>query len=194
MDLARWAERSGVARAAAYRWFRAGVLLVSAQRVGRLILVSDAAAQTSRRGRTAVYGRVSAADQKSVLDRQVPRVTAWTTTQQMPVDKVVTAVGSALNGHRRTFLALRRDPAVTRIVVEHRDRFWRFGSQYVQAALAAQGRALLVVDPAGFDDDLVGDVTEVLASMWAGLYGKRAVQSRAKRGLACAAAGDVEAA
>ena len=145
MNLAAWAERNGVARVTAYRWFRAGLLPVPAQRVGRLILVNDAAAEAPRRGRTVVYARVSSADQKSDLDRQVARVTAWATTQQMPVDKVVTEVGSALNGHRRKFLGLLRDPAVTRIVVEHRDRFCRFGSEYVEAALsgerAAQNRA-----------------------------------------------------
>ncbi|NKE29777.1 IS607-like element IS1602 family transposase, partial [Mycobacterium tuberculosis] len=97
---------------------------------------------------------------------------------------VVTEVGSALNGHRRKFLALLRDPSVKRIVVEHRDRFCRFGSEYVEAALAAQGRELVVVDSAEVDDDLVRDMTEILTSMCARLYGKRAAQNRAKRALA----------
>lgn len=121
-------------------------------------------------------------------------MTAWATTHQMPVDQVVTEVGSVLNGHRRKFLALLRDPAVRRIAMEHRDRFCRFGSKYVEAALAAQVRALVVVDSAGVDDDLVRDMTEMLRSMCARLYGKRAAQNRAKRALAGAAAGDVEAA
>jgi predicted site-specific integrase-resolvase len=187
LNLAAWAERNGVARVTAYRWFRAGLLPVPAQRVGRLILVKDAAAETLGRGQSAVYARVSSADQKSDLDRQVARVTAWATAEQIPVDKVVTEVGSALNGHRRKFLALLRDPAVTWIVVEHRDRFCRFGSECVEAALAAQGRALVVVDSAEVDDDLVRDMTEILTSMCARLYGKRAAQNRAKRALAAAA-------
>jgi predicted site-specific integrase-resolvase len=194
MNLATWAECNGVARVSAYRWFRAGGLPVSAHRVGRLILVNDAAAETSRRGRTAVYARVFSAEQKSDRDRQVARVTAWARTQQMPVDKVVTEVGSALNGHRRKFLALRRDRVVTRIVVEHRDRFCRFGSEYVEAALAAQGRVLVVVDSAEVDDDLVGDMTEILTSMCARLYGIRAAHNRAKRALAAAATDDAQAA
>jgi predicted site-specific integrase-resolvase len=37
------------------------------------------------------------------------------------------------------------------------DRFCRFGSGYVQAALAAQGPELVVVDTAEVDDDLVRD-------------------------------------
>jgi predicted site-specific integrase-resolvase len=80
-------------------------------------------------------------------------------------------------------------------VVEHRDRFCRFGSEYVQAALAAQGRELVVVDSSEVDDDLVRDVTEVLTSMCARLYGKRAAADRAERGVAAAAdGGECEAA
>lgn len=187
MNLAVWAERNGVARVTAYRWFHAGLLPVPARKAGRLILVDDQPADRSRRARTAVYARVSSADQKPDLDRQVARVTAWATTEQIAVDKVVTEVGSALNGHRRKFLALLRDPSVKRIVVEHRDWFCRFGSEYVEAALAAQGRELVVVDSAEVDDDLVRDMTEILTSMCARLYGKRAAQNRAKRALAAAA-------
>jgi predicted site-specific integrase-resolvase len=99
------------------------------------------------------------------------------------VSRVVTEVGSALNGHREKFLGLLRDPAVTTIVVEHRDRFARFGAEYVEAALAAQGRRLLVVDPAGVDDDLVCDVTEILTSLCTRLYGRRAAANRARRAI-----------
>jgi predicted site-specific integrase-resolvase len=73
---------------------------------------------------------------------------------------------------------------VTVIVVEHRDRFARFGAEYVEAALSAQGRRLLVVDPAEVDDDLVRDVTEILTSLCARLYGRRAAADRAARAVA----------
>jgi predicted site-specific integrase-resolvase len=188
MNLVAWAERNGVARVTAYRWFRAGLLPVPARKVRRLILVDAPTVPVEPRSRTAVYARVSSADQKADLDREVARVTGWATSQQIPVDKVVTEVGSALNGHRRKFLAVLGDPSVQRIVVEHRDRFCRFGSEYVQAALAAQGRELVVVDSAEVDDDLVRDMTEILTSMCARLYGKRAALNRARRALAAAAA------
>jgi predicted site-specific integrase-resolvase len=194
MNLAMWAERNGVARVTAYRWFHAGLLPVRARKVGRLILVDEPAGEADPRAGTAVYARVSSADQKADLDRRVARVTAWATAQQIPVDKVVVEVGSALNGHHRKFLALLHDQSVHRIVVQHRDRFCRFGSEYVQAALAAQGRELVVVDAAEVDDDLVRDMTEILTSMCARLYGKRAAENRAKRALAAAAAEDREAA
>ena len=97
---------------------------------------------------------------------------------------MVTEVGSALNGRRRKFLAPLGDPAVSTIVVEHRDRFARFGAEYVEAALSAQGRTLLVVDPAEVDDDLVRDVTDTLTSLCARLYGRRAAANRAAKAVA----------
>jgi predicted site-specific integrase-resolvase len=104
------------------------------------------------------------------------------------VDRVVTEVGSALNGHRRKFLALLADPKVSTVVVEHRDRFARFGAEYVEAAMSASGRRLLVVDPGEVDDDLAGDVTEILTSLCARLYGRRAAANRAARAVAAATA------
>lgn len=124
----------------------------------------------------------------------VARVTAWATAEGMPVDRVVTEVGSALDGHRRKFLTLLRGPSVGRIVVERRDRFCRFGSEYVEAALAAQGRELVVVESAEVDDDPVRDMTEILTSMCDRLYGKRAAANRAKRAISAAAADGCEAA
>ncbi|MBU8859822.1 recombinase family protein [Micromonospora sp. WMMB482] len=82
-------------------------------------------AAKARAGWTVVYARESSADQKADLDRQVARVTVWATGQKLGMDRVVTEVGSALKGHREKFLTLLRDPTVSTIVVEHRDRFVR---------------------------------------------------------------------
>jgi len=178
--LKEWARQQGVHPVTAYRWFREGKLPVPARRAGRLILV-DPGQPPVAPGTAAVYARVSSADQRADLDRQVARVTAWAAGEGLAVSRVVTEAGSALNGKRRKFLALLRDPDVSVIVVEHRDRFARFGAEYVEAALSAQGRRLLVADPSGIDDDLVRDVTEILTSLCARLYGRRAAANRARR-------------
>ncbi|MGN9778279.1 IS607 family transposase [Micromonospora sp. H33] len=191
MNLKEWAKREGVHPVTAYRWFREGKLPVPARRVGGLILVEQPAVP-ARAETVVVYARVSSADQRADLDRQVARVTAWATGQNLAVARVVTEVGSTLNGGGEKFLALLRDPAVTTIVVEHRDRFARFGAEYVEAALTAQGRRLLVVDPAEVDDDLVRDVTEILTSLCARLYGRRVAADRAERAVAAATSGDAE--
>ena len=190
MNLREWALRQGIHPQTAYRWFRQGKLPVPATKMGKLILVGDLEAPAAPGpGRTAIYARVSSADQKADLDRQVARVLSWATEHGLSVDQVVAEVGSALNGQRRKFLALLKDKTVGTILVEHRDRFCRFGAEYVQAALEAQGRRLVVVDPSEVDDDLVRDVTELLTSLCARLYGRRSAANRAKRAVevACGA-------
>ena len=187
MRLSEWAKREGVAYITAWRWWNEGKLPVPARKVGKLILVD---VPEPGRGRTVVYARVFSADQKPDLDGQIARVVAWCGDQCLPVDGTVTEIGSALNGRREKFLRLLGDQAVTTIVVEHRDRFARFGAEYVEAALAASGRRLLVADPAGADDDLVRDVTEILTSLCARLYGRRAAASRAARALAAMESAD----
>ncbi|HEX3960499.1 MAG TPA: IS607 family transposase [Trebonia sp.] len=165
-------------------WYRAVKLPVPARKVGGLVLVGDPAAPAAPGGQTVVHARVSSAGQEADLDRQVARVTGWATGRRLPVDRVVTEVGPALNGRRRKFLALLRDPAVTVTAVEYRDRFARFGAEYVEAALLAQGRRLLVADPGEVDDDLARDVTEVLTSLCARLYGQGGAGDRVARAVA----------
>ena len=157
---------------------------VPTHRVGnKLILVGDLESSQTKQGSTVIYAQVSSSDQKSDLDRQVARVLTWATENGYKIDKVVTEVGSALNGHRRKFLTLLGDSSVTTILVEHRDRFCRFGADYVEAALGAQSRRLVVVDPAEIDDDLVRDVTELLTSLCARLYGRRSASNKAQKAI-----------
>jgi predicted site-specific integrase-resolvase len=191
VNLKEWAAATGISYVTARRQYAAGTLPVPTYRLGRLIMVGEPLTGAKADvGQVVVYARVSSSDQKSDLDRQVARVTTWATGQRLSVDRVVTEVGSAFNGHRKKFVALLRDPAVTTIVVERRDRFARFGAEYVEAALSAQGRRLLVVDPAEVDDDLVRDVTEILTLLCARVYGRRAAANRARRAVEVAT-GDV---
>ncbi|MFG2107670.1 IS607 family transposase [Micromonospora chersina] len=185
MNLKEWAAASGISYATARRRYESGTLPVPAYRLGRLIVVGEpVTGAVPDAGQVVVYAGVSSADQEPDLDRQVARLTMWATGRRLAVDRVVTEVGSALDGQRRKFLSLLGDPGVSTIVVERRDRFARFGAEYVEAALSAQGRRLLVVDPSGVDDDLVGDVTEVLTSLCVRLYGRGAAASRVRRAVA----------
>lgn len=187
MNLREWATSQGIHPQTAYRWFRQGTLPVEATKMGKLILVGDLSSTTvADAGRTVVYARVSSADQKNDLDGQVARVVKWATTNGLSIDEVVTEVGSALNGKRKKFLGLLRDSGVKTIIVEHRDRFAKFGAEYVCATLGATGRRLVVVNDAEVDDDLVRDMTEILTSFCARLYGRRAAANRAAKALAAA--------
>jgi putative resolvase len=141
-----------------------------------------------------VYARVSSHDQRSDLDRQVARLTSWVTSNGHGVGQVVTEVGSGLNGKRPRLRRILSDPDAKVIVVEHRDRLARFGVEHLEAALAAQGRRIVVADPGESTDDLVRDMIEVLTSMCARLYGRRGARNRAMRALTAAKRNPGEAA
>ena len=59
----------------------------------------------------------------------------------------------------------------------------RFGAEYVESALAAQGRRLIVADKSELKDDLVQDMIEVLTSFCARLYGRRSAKNKAMKAL-----------
>ncbi len=64
------------------------------------------------------------------------------------------------------------------IVVEHKDRATRFGVRYLERLLLGQGGAIEVVNLAENDrEDLLADLTSIVYSFTARLYGQR----RAKR-------------
>ena len=188
MNLTEWAHAQGIHAQTAYRWYREGKLPVPARKVGRLILVSpEAAAQAARKADGAgLYARVSSHDQKPDLDGQVARLSAWAAKAGLPVVRAEAEVGSGMNGSRAKVRRLLADPAVTVVVVEHRDRLGRMNTELVEAALSAHGRRLVVLDDSEVTDDLVRDMVEVLTSFCARLYGRRLARNRALKALGCA--------
>ncbi len=86
-------------------------------------------------------------------------------------------------------MRLLADPAISTIVVEHRDRLARFGVEYLEAALRAQGQRVVVADPGETTDDLVRDMVDVLTAFCARLYGRRSARNRALRALTATKAG-----
>ena len=57
----------------------------------------------------------------------------------------------------------------------------RFGAEYVEAALKAQGRKLIVINLSEVKDDLVQDMIEVLTSFCTRLHGRRSARNKAKK-------------
>lgn len=191
MNLTEWAKAQGVHPQTAYRWFREGTLPVPAQRVGpRTILVNiDACAVPGAAGELGLYARVSSRDQKADLERQVARLSGWAAKAGHRIVRVESEVGSGMNGRRSKARRLLADPEVTVVVVEHRDRLGRMNTELVEAALSAAGRRLVVLDDGEVEDDLVRDMTDVLTSFCARLYGRRSAKNRARAALEAAGHG-----
>jgi putative resolvase len=182
VKLSAWAKSQGISYKTAWRMWKDGRLPVPAEQMATGTVIVHA--ESDKVVSAALYARVSSADQKNDLDRQLARLTEFAVGQKLPVVDVVKEVGSGLNGHRKGMMRLLRNPAAQTIVVEHRDRLMRFGFEYVEAALAAQGRRIVVIEPEEMTDDIVRDLHEVIVSMCARLYGKRSAQNRAQKALA----------
>ena len=180
MKLSVWAELQGISYKTAWRMWKARTLPVPAHQLPTGTVVVDAKPQANG---VALYARVSSNDQKGDLDRQLSRLTEYAVANKMTIVDAVKEVGSGLNGHRKGMMRLLANAAVQTILVEHRDRLMRFGFEYVEAALAAQGRKVLVIESEEVTDDIVRDLHEVIVSMCARLYGKRSAKNRAQKAL-----------
>jgi putative resolvase len=120
------------------------------------------------------------------LERQVARLTRWAATTGHRVVRVESEIASGMNGARTKAKRLLADPAVTTVVVEHKDRLGRMNVELVEAALSATARRLVVLDEGDVEDDLVQDIVEVLTSLCARLYGRRSAKNRARKALEAA--------
>ncbi len=175
MKLKQWANEQGVSYSVALRWFHAGYIDGAVQLPTGTILVNPPEGHRVRD--LTGYARVSSSDQKADLQRQADRL------KVAGAKTVVSEVGSALNGKRPGLRKLLRSP--DDILVEHRDRLTRFGFEYLEAAIAP--RKIIVLDDDELDDDLVRDMTEILTSFCARLYGRRSAKNRAQKAMAAAA-------
>ena len=180
MKLSVWAELQGLSYKTAWRMWKAKTLPVPAYQLPTGTVVVDAKPQVHG---VALYARVSSSDQKSDLDRQLARLTEYAVLNKMVIVDAVKEIGSGLNGHRKGMMRLLGDAQVQTFLVEHRDRLMRFGFEYVESALAAQGRKIVVMQDEEITDDLVRDLHEVIVSMCARLYGKRSAKNRAQKAL-----------
>lgn len=178
MKLSDYAKQQGVRYETAWRWFRDGK--IQGRRVGAHTILIDEEVPEPQPSflSTAVYTRVSSAENKSNLDSQAERLVAYCTVRGYQVSKVIKEIGSGINDSRPKFLALLADPSIGRIVIEPKDRGTRFGFRYIETLLKTYGREIEVVNQAeNSTEDLLADLSSIISSFCARLYGQR----RAKR-------------
>ena len=181
MKLSNWAKENGLDYKTAYRLYRSGKFpLPTEQLATGTILVHEKVIVNDR---TVLYARVSSSNQKEDMERQLNRLRDYAASSGLNIVKEVSEIGSGLNGSRKKLIKILSDSTVTTIVVEHRDRLTRFGSDYIIASLNASNRKIIVINEAECKDDLVQDMIDVLTSFCARLYGKRSAKNRAKKAM-----------
>jgi predicted site-specific integrase-resolvase len=179
MKLVDYARQMGISYKTAWRWYKAGKIKGQQMDTGTILVtegMNEPISSTERK--VAVYARVSSAENKSHLESQADRLVAYCNAKGYQVAKVVKEIGSGVNDSRPKFLALLENQSIQMIVVEHKDRGTRFGFRYIETLLRCQGRSIEVVNQSENGmEDLLADLTSIIYSFCARLYGQR----RAKR-------------
>jgi putative resolvase len=180
MKLSAYARALGVSYRTAWRWFKAGKVAGFQADSGTIIVTEPVAEAIPPilQPKTAIYTRVSAAENKDNLEGQASRLMDYCAAKGYRVAAVVKEIGSGVNDTRPKLLKLLADPAVGLIVVEHKDRLTRFGFNYIEQLLVMQGRKIEVINLAeNGKEDLIQDLVSIVTSFCARLYG----QQRSKR-------------
>lgn len=183
--LTEWAAQQGISYLTAFKWSQRGKVPGLHRAVSGRLFVDVPAPPAGTK--TVLYGRVSSHDQAADLDRQMERLRSFAASRGLVVAREVRDIGSGLNGHRKRLVAILEDADTAVVLVEHRDRLARFGVEYIEAALRAQGRRVVVCNDGEQKLDIVQDFIDVVTSMCARIYGRRAATNRARAALAAAA-------
>ncbi len=179
MRLRQYANKMGVSYKTAFRWWKAGKLDAYQLDTGTVIVREPV--ESFLPANVALYARVSSADQKEDVERQMQRLKDYAAAKGYRVTKTVSELASGLNDSRPKFLKLLTDASIGVIVVEHRDRATRFGLTYIEQLMQMQGRRLEVIFPSDTDNDLVDDFIAVITSMASRIYGRRTSKRRAEK-------------
>ena len=181
MKLSEYAKKQGITYRTAFRWWQHGQIKGFQKPSGTIMVTAgeqDVPGAKKVVLPVVISARVSSPNQKERLERQVARLEDYCAAKGYQVGRVVKEIGSGVNASRRKFLALLADSQITTIVVEHKDRATRFGFRYLEVLLSQVGRSIEVVNLAENNrEDLLQDLSSIVYSMCARLYGPR----RAKR-------------
>src|SRR5215469_6524107 len=181
MKLSQYVKQQGISYSTALRWWHQGVIR-GYQAPSGTIIVETESKSIVQEERVVIYARVSSAEHKENLERQVGRLLQYCTVRGYQVAQVVKEIASGVNDSRPNLLALLKDQQATRIVVEHKDRLTRFGFCYLETLLEIQGRSIEVVNVAENDtEDLMADLVAMVASFTAQLYGQRQAKRKTER-------------
>ena len=181
MKLSQYAKQQGISYSTALRWWHQGAIR-GYQGPSGTIIVETESKQAEPDARVAIYARVSSAEHKENLERQAERLTQYCTIRGYRVVELVKEIGSGVNENRPKFLSLLRDPLITRVVVEHKDRLTRFGFRSIETLLEIQGRTIEVVNPAENNkEDLLHDLASIVYSICARLYGQGLAKRKTER-------------
>jgi putative resolvase len=175
----------GVAVSTMRKWEATGELLPDRKTAGgtRYYAPTKLAGLGDADAPTVCYARVSSHDQKEDLERQHAMLEAYCAAKGWR-SEVIKDLGSGMNYRKKGLnqlleMILRKQ--MKRLVITHKDRLLRFGSELVFALCAHQQIEIVIVhkgDEPSFEEDLAKDVLEIITVFSARLYGSRSKKNK----------------
>lgn len=172
MKLSDYAKQLGVTYRTVWNWYKSGKLDAYQTHTGTIIINDKK--QSIKNYNVAIYCRVSSSENKNNLLSQKERLLNYCSAKGYKVTKTITEVGSGINDTRKQWLSLLSDKSINLIVVEHKDRFCRFGFNSYKVLLNAMDRDIEVINETLNDkEDIIQDLISIITSFCSKIYGLR---------------------
>lgn len=170
VKISTYARKNGLCYRTVYNHFKQGLLKGVILPTGTILIDDEVFIDK----KTVIYCRESTSENKSSLENQSKRCIDFCNAKGWKVSGVIKEIGSGLNDNRPKFLDLLKDSSIGRIVVEHSDRFARFGLKPIKELLSLQKRELFIINESQTDkEDLIQDFVSLITSFCARIYGQR---------------------
>jgi putative resolvase len=145
--------------------------------------ISDLIGNKSGSQLTVGYARVSSHDQKEDLTRQVIVLESYCAKHGWGFE-IIQDLGSGMNYKKKGLIRLIKlitSYQVERLVLTHKDRLLRFGSDLIFTLCEQFGTEVIIInrsDDSTFEEDLTSDVLEIITVFSARLYGSRSHKNK----------------
>ena len=164
------------------RWIREGKIRAVTTEGGKYrIPYSEIKKYLEKREETraVIYARVSSADQREDLERQINYLTNYATAKGYKVVEVLKDIASGLNTQRKGLLRLFKlveGRSVDVVLITYKDRLTRFGFEYLEEFFSTMGVRIEVVfgkEPKDATQELVEDLISIITSFAGKIYGMK---------------------
>jgi len=132
---------------------------------------------------TIAYARVSCQDQKDDLKRQELVLEAYCAVKGFEFE-LISDLGSGMNYKKKGLIRLIKlicSNQVDRLVITHKDRLLRFGSELIFMLCEIFAVEICIInksEESTFEEDLANDVLEIITVFSARLYGSRSHKNK----------------
>ena len=149
----------------------------------RRYVVADLLGNKTDASLTVAYARVSSADQKNDLERQKLLLESYCASKGYNFE-ILSDLGSGLNYRKKGLIKLIKlicSYQVERLVITHKDRLLRFGSEIIFTLCEIFACEVIIInksEESSFEEDLAHDVLEIITVFSARLYGSRSHKNK----------------